>query len=469
MNSRQATVEKINGEKLSPSQYLSIQPHQGYYVVYNKLLGNFSVLSQQAYEYLCRNNIDNNENTPLIQQLKERFFLLPDNIDERDIINNEIRYRKEHLDSGYLVNGLQLVLTNDCNFKCTYCFANERNNDQASSCAQKPQRMTKEIAFLAVENIISVIKRNHNTHLTIEFFGGEPLLNWEIIEAVLDKYRSGEDWGVNIHYMITTNGSLISEKIAKTLKTYGVHTVLSYDTPGNHHRLTTKNTPAEELILRGLSNLKKHNNAVSINSVISHTNIDQFDADALLEFAAYYHIGTLALILDLSSYPYDDAVIMKRITDAILYTCIQARKYAINITGYWHQIFEQITDIRPINLTKGYKTCPAEGCKISVEPDGAISNCKCVDTKIGTINDLDAVFTSERYQLYAMKAYITTPFCEGCEIEGFCSGLCMGTLDLEFNNISAVIPTTCQLYRGLTRQLLAEHLTHYREEDYLHI
>ncbi len=446
-------------EMLSLSKNLSIREYDNNFIIYNKLFGNLSILSQSQYNILMKSDSPDDKTLFLKQEYKNRFFLIPQGFEERQIVDNEKKYRENNIETGFLVNGLQLVLTNDCNFKCSYCFSNELHNtvktgSKSNSCGHKLLKMDKDTAFLAVDNIISVLHRNNNIYLTIEFFGGEPLLNWDIIEAVLDRYKNGEDERVKINYILTTNGSLINNKVSKKLKERNVHVVLSYDTPGNHYRLTNKMNSAEELIIRGLINLKKYNNSVSFNSVLSYINIDKFDSEALLLLAKEYGVNTIALILDLSNYPYDDDAVMNKIMDALLCTCRLAREYNISITGYWHQIFEQITDARPLNLRKGYKTCAAEGCKISVEPDGLISNCKCVDTKIGSIDYIDEVFKTEKYKKYASKAYETTPFCKDCDIEGFCSGLCMGTLDLKFNDVMALVPATCSLYKTITRKLL---------------
>jgi len=51
--------------------------------------------------------------------------------------------------------------------------------------------MSFDTAILAVENAIEVARKAGNRALGLEFFGGEPLLNWPVIEQVLDHFGTG--------------------------------------------------------------------------------------------------------------------------------------------------------------------------------------------------------------------------------------------------------------------------------------
>jgi uncharacterized protein len=147
--------------------------------------------------------------------------------------------------------------------------------------------------------------------------------------------------------------------------------------------------------------------------------------------------------------------------------CERAKEYGIAITGYWHQIFEQIIGAQMINLQKGYKTCAAEGCKLSFEPNGNITNCKTGEKPIGHASAVSEVFKTPWYKKYAMKAYETTPYCRGCAIEGFCSGLCMGTIQKAYNDVNVLVAPACDVYRDLTQQLIQAVPDHQVDRLYL--
>lgn len=471
-------------ERLRISKYIEVVPRTNDVAVYHKILGNLGLLDAPGIDVLqsfVRPHAPSamkhlsDSHMKYIDELRERFFLVPETFDERAIVQEAIKYRVEQLESGYLVRGLQLILTNDCNLGCTYCFEKPASSVKKSSriipiksvqadgpaegcgsgySSRELRKMTPDIAVAAVRNAMEVLRRNANRVLNVEFFGGEPLMNWPAIVAVLDAFGNGDPDDVQLTYSITTNGSLITTEIAKKLRDNGVTVMVSFDSPNNVNRLTKKGTNADHLIVRGIDILRREGAAITFNSVVSVSNIDDFDHDGLLDAAAAYGVQTVALILDLAVKPYEDSRSVEKVRTAVLKCRKKAIELKIPLTGYWHQIFEQMTGARPLNLEKGYKTCAAEGCKISVEPDGSISNCKCGGVPIGNIFRLDDVFKTQAYKTYALKAYETSPQCMGCEIEGFCSGLCMGTLENTYGDVSVRVEPTCALYKGLTSSLI---------------
>lgn len=107
-------------------------------------------------------------------------------------------------------NGALLNLTDQCNCRCKYCdFVQYKNS-----------YMTKEVADKAIEFLKSKIG---NKKINITFFGGEPLLNWEIITYLVNKYKDEFFWS------ITTNGTLLTEEKLEFLKNNNISVLLSID------------------------------------------------------------------------------------------------------------------------------------------------------------------------------------------------------------------------------------------------
>jgi uncharacterized protein len=314
--------------------------------------------------------------------------------------------------------------------------------------------MSFDTAILAVENAIEVARKAGNRALGLEFFGGEPLLNWPVIEQVLDHFGTGEKNGVTLFYSITTNATKVTDAIAQKLRQHRVTVTVSFDSPKNVERVTKAGGSADPMIHRGLETLSRNDTILTFNTVVSVDNVDRVDVEGLLAAAKHHKVRQIGLILDLAIKPYEDRERMKKVVDTILLICERGREEGVAITGYWHQIFEQILGIQALNLQKGYKTCAAEGCKLSFEPDGAITVCKTAEKPIGTAADLPEVFKTPWYKTSAMKAYETTPYCRGCAIEGFCSGLCLGTIQKTFSNITTLVPPACDVYRELTQRLI---------------
>lgn len=113
-----------------------------------------------------------------------------------------------------------LCLTHNCNLSCPYCFVK-----------QKPERMSLETAKKAVEWIrrnyaLKHLYQQENRDMTIYFFGGEPLLEFDtVIAPLLEEYGDIP----HLHFSITTNGTLLTEKILQYFKKYNVSVMLSFD------------------------------------------------------------------------------------------------------------------------------------------------------------------------------------------------------------------------------------------------
>lgn len=126
---------------------------------------------------------------------------------------------------------LSIEVTQKCNLKCGYCITNNKisyRND-----------MSKETAFKAME--YALLHSIDSEELTIGFFGGEPLLRFDLILACIE-YVMERAEGRKVSFAITTNGTLITEEVARKLASIENLTVsVSIDGPQNIHDVYRKN------------------------------------------------------------------------------------------------------------------------------------------------------------------------------------------------------------------------------------
>lgn len=138
---------------------------------------------------------------------EEELFILSDIISTK---LREFRYPP--------ITKLELFLTEDCNLRCDYCFLK----------GKRPQYMSWDIAKRSVEFLFAESRDARD--LTIIFFGGEPLLLWDVIKkVVLYAERLARKYGKTIHYSLTTNGILLSKNILRFSRTHGIMHLLSID------------------------------------------------------------------------------------------------------------------------------------------------------------------------------------------------------------------------------------------------
>ena len=453
--------------KFSPSAYLRYVARSEGWGVYHSLFGNLTLMDgpgkglleafsgsaaidevAAAFPAVPPSTVRSYANDLII-----RGFLVPSGCSEYALVEENQTLRRERLQSGYLVRGLQLVLTRRCNYRCSYCFVNlQPESRPIRGMAGEP--MTIETAEAAMREVIAVLKRNGNSCLSVEFFGGEPLINWPVIQRILTTFGN-EHGGVGIQYSITTNCALVSPEIAELFRHYHVTVTVSVDMPTRVDGVRAATAKNGDRIRRQLSILRDHRNSVTFNSVISKETISHVDGRKLIDFAREFEVGMVGLILDLDLAFYRSSDNRHRAVEILLDTHDYAGRMGIPVVGYWYQIFSQLAGMQAINLRSGHKTCPATGCKVSVEPDGSMFTCTCTSGRIGHVSDLEAVLASKAYADYALRAYRHAPECANCEIEGFCSGVCMGSLENEYQRSDMVDAGACEVFRSVTRELVA--------------
>ena len=121
-----------------------------------------------------------------------------------------------------VVNALCIHIAHTCNLNCSYCFASQGkyHSDRAIMSFEVGKRA---LDFL-VEN--SGSRRN----LEVDFFGGEPLMNFEVVKQMVQYARSIEkEKGKNFRFTLTTNGLLIDDDVIEFANKEMSNVVLSLD------------------------------------------------------------------------------------------------------------------------------------------------------------------------------------------------------------------------------------------------
>ena len=120
------------------------------------------------------------------------------------------------------VKALCLNVAHTCNLSCRYCFAAE------GSYGQDKGLMTADVGRSAIDFLLE--NSNGRKRLEVDYFGGEPLLNLDVVKEVTDyARRRGEENGVEFGFTLTTNGLLLNKEVAAYLQDEGFSVVLSLD------------------------------------------------------------------------------------------------------------------------------------------------------------------------------------------------------------------------------------------------
>lgn len=120
------------------------------------------------------------------------------------------------------VKALCLHIAHDCNLRCKYCFAS--TGDFGTGRKLMPYETGKKAIDFLLEH--STGREN----LEVDFFGGEPLMNFEVVKKIVAYARSKEkEYGKNFRFTLTTNGMLLEDDVIDFLNEEMYNVVLSID------------------------------------------------------------------------------------------------------------------------------------------------------------------------------------------------------------------------------------------------
>jgi uncharacterized protein len=145
---------------------------------------------------------------------------------KEDILFSEDTYEGMVIDfkkRKTFVKALCLHISHDCNLSCKYCFAQEGEYHQ-----NKRELMSYETGKRALDYLIENSGSRRN--LEVDFFGGEPLMNFEVVRRLVEYGRSIENkYDKNFRFTLTTNGVLLNDEILDFANKEMSNLVLSID------------------------------------------------------------------------------------------------------------------------------------------------------------------------------------------------------------------------------------------------
>ncbi len=200
-------------------------------------------------------------------------FYTPDMIEEK--LSNEL-------------TTLTLVVTEQCNLRCRYCVYSGMYHFERSHSFRK---MSAEIAFKAIDFFLNRCK--NSSKVFISFYGGEPLLNFELIKKCVE-YTNARSKQINktVKYSITTNGTLLQRKILDFLIKNKIGLVISLDGPKDIHdryRTFPDGMGSYERIFQNLKVIKNRDINYYRNYVIYNTTlVPPYNLFKVYEFFEHY-------------------------------------------------------------------------------------------------------------------------------------------------------------------------------------
>ncbi|MBR5578383.1 MAG: thioether cross-link-forming SCIFF peptide maturase [Lachnospiraceae bacterium] len=348
--------------------------------------------------------------------------------------------------SGNVVKALCLHVAHTCNLNCSYCFASQGKYQGERAL------MSLEVGKRAIDYLIENSGTRRN--LEVDFFGGEPLMNWEVVKGVVAYARSVEkEKNKNFRFTLTTNGVLIDDEVIEFANKEMSNVVLSLDGRREIHDLTRVDYAGKGSYDNIVPKFKKLVEARGgknyyMRGTFTHANPD-FTKDV-------FHIADLGFT-ELSMEPVvcdpsdpmaltaEDLEIVKEHYEILAKEMLKRKKEGRGFTFYHYMI----------DLTEGpciYKRisgCGSGTEYMAVTPWGDLYPChQFVGEEEYKLGDIwkGVTVTEKREEFRNCNAYARKD-CENCWAKLYCSGGCAANAYHATGTIKGIYEDGCELFR----------------------
>ena len=196
------------------------------------------------------------------EMLVREEFLVPEDMDELNEIRKKRRARQAHI--GGL--SLTVAVTRACNFRCVYCYQDHPVENMGFDTAEALLRFASERLPSA-------------TSLYVTWFGGEPLLNVEVIEFLSERFKSiCEEKGCSYDTFMVTNGYRLTVDMVRRLSLSGISDYqISIDGEEDYHdrqRPLAGGQGTFDVLMNNLSAVAEEVSSVTVRINLLRENVD---------------------------------------------------------------------------------------------------------------------------------------------------------------------------------------------------
>ncbi len=390
----------------------------------------------KLYKELNENDAD--ELIQDIESLKESGELFSEDIYED--------YIDEIADRQTVVKALCLHIAHDCNLSCRYCFAGKGEYNGESAL------MSLDVGKRALDFLVE--NSGNRRNLEVDFFGGEPLMNFEVVKDIVAYGRSLEEkYNKKFRFTLTTNGVLLNDDVIEFAGREMSNLVLSIDGRKELHdymRPFRSGAGSYELILPKFKKAAdaRHQTDYYARGTFTHFNTD-FDKDVLhLADLGFKQISVEPVVAK----PTEDYAIKDEDIAAICeaYDRLAAEMLKREKEGNGFNFFHFMIDLTggPC-VAKRLSGCGSGTEYLAVTPWGDLYPCHQFvgneDFLLGNI--YDGIKRTDICSSFKKCNVYSKPKCKDCFAKFFCSGGCAANAYNFEGDINESYETGCILER----------------------
>lgn len=332
---------------------------------------------------------------------------------------------------------VELVVTEECNLGCKYCYMSNKNT-----------YMTKETLHDFKDNIHKMMEQYGCSKYHISYFGGEPLLNWELVKYAIPFFN--EDSRLESQVLITNGVLLTNNDILDFIYSNNCGISMSFDGIWNDINRPFRN--GHPSLSHYIDNKETYNKfggckvMIGPDSISTLTDNFKFFVD---EFG--YNIPDFTLVRD-DIWSWDDVDVyrdsIKKLADEVIHRIGSGKIQSVGIFTLWL-----------MDILMGYKRgkrpmgCFAGCSGVGFLPDGVFYPCARYgdDKKFPLFDTKSGVLYQDNIK-YLKQGKFSNPIeytdCEGCSIRMFCNGGCNRSFAKKGNYEKAKpIPQLCEMFK----------------------
>lgn len=433
----------------------------GYNIVLDTFSGSVHTVDDIAYDIISMYETSSKDEiiTTILEKYKSKENITAEDINEclEDIeelktqgkLYTADKYENLAFDfkkRSTVVKALCLHVAHTCNLNCEYCFASQGkyHGDRAL--------MSFEVGKRAIDFLVE--NSGNRVNLEVDFFGGEPLMNFDVVKQIVAYSRSIEkEKNKNFRFTLTTNGVLVDDDVIEFANKECHNVVLSLDgrkEVHDHLRKTINGQGSYDIVVPKFQEFvkKRGNKGYYVRGTYTHNNTD-FTNDifhmADLGFTELSMEPVVCSPSDPYALTYDDLPVLFDQYEILAKDMLRREKEGKPITFYHYML----------DLTGGpciYKRisgCGSGTEYMAVTPWGELFPCHQFvgDPKYSLGDIFNGVKNTEVQDEFKLCNAYAREDCKDCWAKLYCSGGCAANAYHATGKISGIYKYGCELFK----------------------
>ena len=416
----------------------------GYYIVIDTNSGAVHIVDELAYRLLdfFTEKLKGECPEEIISTLANEGFDKQDIIDtyaelkalcDDDSLFSEDTYRPfADMLAEAPIKSMCLNISHDCNLRCEYCFAAQGDFGHGRKL------MSFEVGKAAIDFLIKHSANRHN--LELDFFGGEPLMNLDVVKKVVEYARSIEkEHNKNFRFTMTTNGILLDDDSIDFINREMSNVVLSLDgrkEVNDRLRPTVNKKGSYDIIVPKYQKLvaERGDKEYYVRGTFTKYNLDFTDDVMHLNELGFDQISVEPVVTD-PELPYalteSDLPAIAEEYEKLSKILIERKKNGTSF-NFFHFMID--LDQGPCAI-KRLRGCSCGNEYVAVTPEGDIYPCHQFvgmdEWKMGSV--LDNSIDHKMKKMFSKANIYSKEECADCWAKFYCSGGCNAN-NMQYNN-----------------------------------